>query len=291
MGISTVGEIVRETCDQLWLQLKDQHLPTPSQEIFEHTARRFSDRWNFPNCIGALDGKHVRIEAPANTGSLFYNYKHSFSIVLLALVDADYRFLAIDVGSYGGNSDGGILADSALGQGLQRGTLGVPPPSELPSAPELGKVNHVIVGDEAFPMKPYLLRPYPGKRLEEGRRIFNLRLSRARRISENVFGIMTQRFRVYKRPFELNPDLVDSVIKATCVLHNYLRPRVVSEAYQEERFDDGEGSAALQDLPTSRANRSSDDAFHIRDTFKKYFVSPAGELQWQYDRVNRGVNL
>lgn len=151
-------------------------MPTPTEDIWKHMARRFNERWNFPNCIGALDGKHVKIEAPANTGSLFY-FKGTFSIVLLALVDADYHFLAIEVGSYGGNSDRGIFADSALGRALQRGTLNVPSPLELPSAPELGKVNHVIVADEAFPMNPYLLRPYGGKRLEEDKRIFNLRLS------------------------------------------------------------------------------------------------------------------
>ncbi|XP_042273182.1 uncharacterized protein LOC121900727 [Thunnus maccoyii] len=145
LGISTVGKIVGETCDQIWLQLKDKHMPAPTEEIWKNTARRFNERWNFPNCLGALDGKHVRIEAPANTGSLFINYKGTFSTVLLALGDAGNHFLAIDVGSYGGNSNRGIFADSALGRALQCGTLNVPPPLELPSAPELGKVNHVIV--------------------------------------------------------------------------------------------------------------------------------------------------
>ncbi len=128
---------------------------------------------------------------PLQTQVPFFYFKGTFSIVLLALVDADYHLLPIDVGSYGGNSDGGIFADSALGRALQRGTLNVPSPLELPSAPELGKVNHVIVADEAFPMNPYLLRPYGGKCLED-KRIFNLRLSRARRISENVFAILNK---------------------------------------------------------------------------------------------------
>lgn len=248
--------------------------------------------WNFPNCIGALDGKHVKIEAPANTGSLFFNYKGTFSIVLLALVDADYRFLAIDVGSYGGNSDGGIFANSALGRALQRGTLNVPPPLELPSAPELGMVNHIIVADEAFPMKPYLLRPYGGKHLEEDKRIFNLRLSRARRISENAFGILTQRFRVYKRPMEVNPDLADSIIKATCILCSYLRHEVVGQADQGDSFDfDDDGNASLHEFQRPRGNRASEEALHIRDKFKNYFVSPAGEVPWQYDRVRRGLRL
>ncbi|CAL9705130.1 unnamed protein product [Knipowitschia caucasica] len=299
LGITTVGKIVRETCDQIWRQSQPVYLPTPTADTWKTTAKRFNEKWNFPNCFGALDGKHVQIEAPANSGSLFYNYKGTFSIVLLALVDADYRFLAIDVGSYGGNSDGGIFADSALGRALQRGTLHVPPPAELPSAPELGKVNHVIVADEAFPMKPYLLRPYPGRRLEEDKRIFNLRLSRARRISENVFGIMVQRFRVYKKPMEVNPDLVDSVVKATCVLHNYLRHGALDQALQEEHQGGSEedNSAAagnnnpcLLDLQRPRGNRASAEALGIRDTLKKYFTSPAGELPWQYSRVRRGLH-
>ncbi|KAI7789427.1 hypothetical protein IRJ41_012110 [Triplophysa rosa] len=289
LGISTVGMIVRETCDQICLQLKDTYMPTPTEDIWKHTVRRFNERWNFPKCIGALDGKHVKIEAPANTGSLFFNYKGTFSIVLLALVDADYRFLAIDVGSYGGNSDGGIFADSALGRTLHRGTLNVPAPLELPSAPELGKVNHVIVADEAFPMKPYLLRPYGGKRLQEDKRIFNLRLSRARRISENAFGILTQRFRVYKRPMEVNPDLADNIIKATCILSNYLRHEVMGQVSQVDSFDfDNAGNACLEEFQRPRGNRASEEALHIRDTFRKYFVSAAGEVPWQYDRVRCG---
>jgi hypothetical protein len=65
--------------------------------------------WNFPNCIGAIGGKHVKVQAPPNSDSKFFNYKHSFSVVLLALVNVLYTFTVVDIGSYGRNSDGGIL--------------------------------------------------------------------------------------------------------------------------------------------------------------------------------------
>ena len=76
----------------------------------------------------ALDGKHVLIEAPAKSGSLYFNYKKTFSIVLLALVDANYKFIAVDVGSYGKNSDGGIFSYSHLGQRFENGTMNLPEP-------------------------------------------------------------------------------------------------------------------------------------------------------------------
>nr|XP_020448916.1 protein ALP1-like [Monopterus albus] len=173
--------------------MKQSHMPSPTEEMWLNTARRFEGRWNFPHCIGALDGKHIVIQAPSNSGSQFFNYKGTFSIVLLALVDADYKFLAVDVGGFGSNSDGGIFANSRLGKALQSGDLHVPSASPLLAAPDLGPVPYVVVADEAFPMKPYLLQPYPGRRLQEDLRVFNYRLSRARQVVENAFGILTQR--------------------------------------------------------------------------------------------------
>lgn len=265
-------------------------MPVPTEELWKNTARRFQERWNFPNCIGALDGKHVVIQAPTNSGSKFYNYKGTSSVVLLALVDASYKFLAIDVGGFGSNSDGGIFANSRLGQALQGGNLNVPAPCPLPSAPELGQVPFVIVADEAFPMKPFLLRPYPGKRLPEDQRVFNYRLSRARRIVENVFGILSQCWRVYQRRLQVSPDTADSIIKATCILTNYLRGAdgAQSADIEDEGSDAGNGSV-LGAIRSLRGNRASAEALRARDTFRQYFTSPAGQVPWQYDHVRRGL--
>ena len=91
----------------------------------------------------------------------------------------------------------------------------------------LGALPHVIIADEAFPLKPTIMRPYPrgnnAHRLAQEKQIFNLRLSRARRIVENAFGILAQRFRLYNRCLQLNVENVDKVVKASCVLYNYLR--------------------------------------------------------------------
>jgi len=92
-----VQSIVLEVCSAIIFKLKEEYLSIPSEEDWMRIAKKIWDIWNFPNCIGALDGKHVVIEAPLNSGSLYFNYKKTFSIVLLALVDAQYKFLAVDI--------------------------------------------------------------------------------------------------------------------------------------------------------------------------------------------------
>jgi hypothetical protein len=79
-------------------------------------ADDFMHKWQMPNCLGALDGKHISIFAPQKSGSLYHNYKGNYSLVLMALVDANYKYLIIDVGAYGSNSDGGIFANCQFGK-------------------------------------------------------------------------------------------------------------------------------------------------------------------------------
>ena len=145
---------------------------------------------------------------------------------MLALVDADYRFTYVDVGNCGSNGDAGIFKHSAPGVAFVNGQLNIPGPKTLPGWPQGGGIPHCIVGDEAFPLRMDLMRPFPrGKkenRLPYEKTIFNYRLSRARRISENAFGILVQRFRVFDRRICMDDHNVVKIVKATCVLHNYL---------------------------------------------------------------------
>lgn len=102
-----ISVIIKETLASLVKRLFSVEMPSPTRETFEMCAKQFELKWNYPNAVAAVDGKHVRIKAPNSSGSLFYNYKGFFSVVLLALVDADYKFIAVDVGSYGREGDAG----------------------------------------------------------------------------------------------------------------------------------------------------------------------------------------
>ena len=184
---------MKNTCDVIWEELAPTELKSSTAEDWQRIECRFAQRWNFPNCVGALDGKHTVIQAPNNSGSMLYNYKGTFSAVLMALVDADYKFTYVDIGDYGSNSDGGIFKNSKFGKAFMNNELGILGPKTLDHWPERGVLPHCIVADEAFPLRCCLMRPYPrtnnGQTLPGDQKIFNYRLSRARRIVENAFGI------------------------------------------------------------------------------------------------------
>ena len=109
MSRSSVSRIIKETSDALWSALVDNgYSKAPEKESdWLAIADDFERKWNFGNCIGAIDGKHVTMQAPARSGSQFFNYKKSHSIVLMAIVNANYEFILVDIGEAGKQSDGG----------------------------------------------------------------------------------------------------------------------------------------------------------------------------------------
>ena len=98
MGLTTVANIVEETAAAIWKNLRAVYMPNPTVQTMQEVAKGFYTKCQFPNVIGAIDGKHIRIQCPDNSGSDFYNYKQYFSVVLQAVADADLRFVAAEVG-------------------------------------------------------------------------------------------------------------------------------------------------------------------------------------------------
>ena len=127
MGRSTVCRIVTDVCEAIYNALKPEFARIPfNEDEWLAVSREYEQLWNFPHCIGAIIGKHIVVQALQNSGSTFYNYKGTHSIVLLAVCDAHYRFLLFDVGDAGRHSDGGVLSNSAFGKALEGNTLALP---------------------------------------------------------------------------------------------------------------------------------------------------------------------
>lgn len=223
VGFTTVSKIVEEVCDAIWNRLQPIYLPEPTTHIWEQSIAGFQEKWQFPNCLGSIDGKHVTIKCPKNTGSNYFGYLKKFSIVLLAIADAEYKFICIDVGGYGKNSDGGIFEASNMGQNFMNRTMNVPIDRPLPEQDE--PTPCVLIGDEAFSLKSYLMRPFPytQSKLDPRKDNYNKRLCRARRVVENSFGILVHKWRVFLRPLAMKVQTAIKIVKACCVLHNFLR--------------------------------------------------------------------
>ena len=159
-----------------------------------------------------------------------------------------------------------------------------------------------MVGDEIFPLKTWLMRPYPGQLTEE-QRVFNYRLSRARRVIENEFGLLVARWRIFHTPINATVEHVESYVQAAVALHNYLG-QTENAMYCPAGFIDSESkngdvrpgewrsmaqleSSSLAYLPNVRGSRYRQNAVEMREALKDYVNSEAGSVEWQLDHVRR----
>lgn len=243
--------------------------------------------------MGAVDGKHINIVPPSNSGSFYWNYKGRHSIVLMAIANANYEFIMCDCGTNGRVSDGGVIENTRFYDRLINGDLQVPNSSKTEKSIE--RLPYVFVGDEAFALREDFLKPFSQKELNKEKRVFNYRLSRARRIIENVFGILVARFRIFHSAIHLKLENIDKVVMACCILHNFLiRKRQENYApsncfYTEERetgrTEDGlnaeQHTIHLQRGPN---RNSSEEAKRVRNLYMEYFNNE-GSVPWQKNFV------
>jgi len=273
MGKSTAAAIIHQVCKVIWRKLKNIVMSQPTKEKWLEISKGFEQNAKFPNCIGALDGKHIRLIHPQNSGSLYYNYKHFFSLVLMALCDSNYCFIWVDIGAYGKNSDSGIFKESSLYTKLSEKTLNIPEPRPIIDNDEI-KLPYVIVADEAFGMLENLMRPFGGNLLSHEKKIYNYRHTLARRYIECTFGIMSNKWRILHRPLDVNIEFAQDIVKAICVLHNYVRIRD-GNSYEETLF-----TAPLSNLTSSTTGRAIRVAENVRVKFMNYFNNE-GSIEWQ----------
>ena len=187
----------------------------------EENQQKFVRYVGYAHFIGAIDGKHIAIECPANSGSLKYNYKGFFSPVFLAICDAKYMFTLIGIGSYGNNNNCAILVKSLTGKKFDDIKMNLPSAEDLAGFSR-NPLNYFLVEDEIFPLNAWLLRPYPGN-LTDSQKVLNYRLSRSRRTTENTFGMLASRWRIFRRAIKAKVENAQRYSLAAIGLHNYLQ--------------------------------------------------------------------
>lgn len=265
------------------------------QEEWKEVAEQFERKWNFSHCVGACDGKHIAIEKPNQSGSLFYNYKGFFSVILFAVVNANYEFLYVNTGTNGSVADSSVLNSTRFYQKMTNNDLNLPLPSELPGTNTV--VPYVFLGDSAFALNKNLMKPFPFKNISYEQRIFNYRLSRARRVVENAFGILSSRFRVLRRTLKLDLENVDAIVLACCALHNYLSKNASNYIVQknldrqnvkETTFYQGDWRTTMDrstPLQHRSHNQTNEEATVVRNKFMSYFISE-GRVEFQDRMLN-----
>ena len=289
----SISLVVREVCNAIIEEYTEELFKTPqTEEEWLEVIENWLQRWNFPNVIGALDGKHVPLKCPNKTGSDYYNYKGHFSIILLAVVISDYRFLWVDVSGKGSTSDAHIYNRSNFKNMLENNTLpGLPKPQPLPG--DNVPMPYFLLGDDAFGLRTFLMKPYAQRNLTRHERIFNYRLSRARRVVENAFGILANRFQVMLTTMFHSVKTVRLIVKTCCLLHNLMRMRypAMQNALVDKYTKQGnviagawrEGRNLVHTEPyVGRArNRDYRNAKAQRNVLKEWCNSPVGKVSWQ----------
>ncbi|KAJ8977799.1 hypothetical protein NQ317_000055 [Molorchus minor] len=146
---------------------------------------------------------------------------------------------------------------------------------------------HMLLWEtEAFPLHKNIKRPYPGTRTrhDETKAIFNYRLSRARRLSENVFGILTQKFRVYQRRLQMSPEHIDNLI--VVYITSFGGDSRTTEIDVGDNSIQTSHVSTIQDL-RNVGGKATEEALYIREEFRNYFCA-TGAVGWQMDMVRKG---
>ena len=298
IGTSTISCIVMEVCVAIYRVFGKEYLKTPNtSDKWNEIAQLFYSRWNIPNTIGAIDGKRILIQKPARAGSHFHDYKGNESIIALVMVGPEYECLFVDVGTNGRNPDGHAWHRCSLKKALEScdNPLNIPPLRPLPGATK--PIPFVLTGDEAFPLSKHMLKPYPRRNLTVEERIANYRISRGRRISENILGILGNKWRCFRAPFLLQPEKVQQITMAILTLHNWLRDdRASRSIYCPPTLIDREDPNTWELIPGSwrddlppesllplqpaLVHNYTSEAKEMRQEFTRWF-SDEGDVEWQ----------
>lgn len=208
----------------------------------------------------------------------------------MAACDAEYRFTFVDVGSPGADGDMNVFSRTKLGKDVLENNADLNLPEDCTINGE--DTPFFFVADDAFPLSLRIMKPYGGTLTNE-QRIFNYRLSRARRTIENAFGIMTMRWACLTSEFQCQPDKVKVIVGACCALHNFLLKRSTAYAQIADRYDnrgnliEGEWrrAARMDQIHSERTDRSSAMGSNIRNRLT-HFLNYINVLPYQFDRAH-----
>lgn len=273
VGRTTVGQLVLEFSKELWSIFQKDFLNVypPTQQKVEEIVHGF-ERLGFPQCFGAIDGCHIEVNPPKHEAVDYYNFKGWYSTVLFASVDYRYRFTYINVGSPGRCNDSTLFENSLLKLQHEQNAI-----FKENSQKILGTdVPVLLIGDSAFKLSNYLMKPFPfSVSQNEREKRFNYHLSKCRIVVESAFGHLKARFRRIGKGLEVHIDNAPTIIKACCMLHNICNNHSdkINKVWIKELRN-----LEKRKQPQFRNTRADDDGSIIRNTLMENFCKYGNNL-------------
>ena len=219
---STVCQIVVEVCtaiiEELWSEAVEIHFPKTNDE-FKETLLDMDAEWQFPYAFVAIDGSHLPIKCSSGGQEAikqYYNFKNFYSVVLLGLIDANFRSIWASLGALGNTHDSTYIQSTSLWDDI---TSDKTLPGQVIEVNDV-EIPPIILGDGAFPLQSWMMKPHGDAVLTQEKAYFNFRLSRARMVTEGAFGKLKGRFRVLHRKCESNKETIKIMGLGCVVLHN-----------------------------------------------------------------------
>ncbi len=208
---SMVFQAIEDLCTVLVEKMMPLYIKWLASEAQERTADFFEDAYGFEGVIGCIDGMHIPVHKPLYCPQDYYTRKQVYAIQLQAVCDEHLMFTHIFAGFCGGSHDSYVLQNSQL---YLDHSLDI---KKWFSEPE-----YHLVGDCAYPLMSYLLKPFPKKEgMSKRKKLYNKSLSGCRHTIERAFGLLKNKWKILTFPWTHDPHKLTLVTGACCVLHNF----------------------------------------------------------------------
>lgn len=253
---------MQDFCASAQVLLVPRFIQFPTADRFAELTTDYEHRFGLPQCVGAVDGTHIPIIAPQDYPGDYFNRKQFHSIILQAIVDCKGRFWNVNAGRPGSLHDSRVLRLSTVWE-LANSRNHFSCHSRDISGVDVG---YYIVGDSAYPLKNWLMKPFPDTgKLTAEQQNYNRKLGRGRVVVENAFGRLKGRWRCLMKRNDCDLSLVKSMVLACCALHN------LCEVHGESNYTAWDREAPLP-LPTEpeEEDDEEEDGIRVREAIMRH---------------------
>ena len=256
VGRTTAIEACQDVVEALY-DLRNEYIefPTTVAETM-WCIETFTDKSRLPNIVGAIDGTHIKIVAPRDSAVDYFSRNQQHDFIIQAVADGKGLFLDFAAGYPGSIHDARVYRNSSLYLRASNGDILKEPVERI----GITDIQPYLVGDSAYPISPWLMKPYPEATRDPGEITFNKELSSARVTIECAFGRLKSRWRILQKRLDSRITFSVKIAIACAVLHNFCIK--IGDEWEDDFYDDDD------DRGNEQNNDLMQDGQDIRELLK-----------------------